>query len=261
MTQIAIPPVTVRSSSVGQVRTLSVLLGVTVAAIIAALYLAATSTGAPPVITAAVIALAVLVGAQGVRTDCGWNAAVRLVLPSEHRPIAVISAHVLGLLVGSLVTGALVAGLGILIPPFGAIWLAIPFLVVGALRIFRPTTVVPGGWKVRRVWERWGLVRYMGVFGFFLGLGFVTTIVSPSFFLLIAWGLGSATIFAPLAAFAGFAGGRVVTTLISASGDARGSSTTCVTVDSVKTRIRVLGSIEGVLTVLIGIALTLGLAV
>ncbi|MET4783735.1 hypothetical protein [Glaciihabitans sp. UYNi722] len=261
MTQLVIQPATLRTNTVAQVRTTAIGLATLTIAIVVALYATAVRLDAPPLMTAGMVLLAALVGAQGVRTDCGWNAASRLIAPGEHRPAAVLSSHVTGILVGSAVTAGLVAVLAAVTPNFGPTWLAFPLIIVGALRLFRATTMLPGGWKVRRMWERWGALRFMGVFGFFLGLGFVTTIVSPGFFLMAAWSVQSGTLYVPAAIFAGFAGGRIATSLIAAAGDAKSSSVICQTVDTVKSRITPLGYIEGGLAVLIGIALLVGVSV
>jgi hypothetical protein len=100
----------------------------------------------------------------------------------------------------------------------------------------------------------------MLVFGFFLGLGFVTTVVSPSFLLMIAWSLAGANAFVPLVVFGGFAAGRIGTTIAAAAGDAVESSVACLTVDTVRARIAPLGYIEGGIAVAIGLCLVLGVS-
>lgn len=260
MTQLATHTSQLRTSTVGQVRAVAAGLAFLVIGCVAAVYFAAVRTEAPPLLTAGIVLMAGLVGAQGVRTDCGWNAGVRLVIPGTHRPSAVLAAHVAGILVGSAVTAGAATLLALAFPDFGAVWLGVPFLLIGGLRLLRPTTILPGGWKVRRVWEHWGALRYMAVFGFFLGLGFVTTIASPSFLLMATWGLQSANILVPFATFAGFAAGRIATTLISAAGDAKVSSVVCRAVDNVRARIAPLGRIEGGIGVVIGVCLLLGVS-
>ena len=49
-------------------------------------------------------------------------------------------------------------------------------IVLGGLRFARPRTIGMGGFKVPQHWAAFGDAPYMALFGFFLGMGLVTTV-------------------------------------------------------------------------------------
>lgn len=195
--------------------------------------------------------VAFLIGIQGARTNCGWNAAIRLA-GKPGQAGATIAVHSLGVLAGAATTAMLLVGLAdvVQIP----VWFVALLLIVAApFRVLRPVLVAPGGWKVRREWERWGTVRYMGVFGYFLGLGFVTTMASPLFVVCSLWvvtqGETSLAIFTMMA----FATGRIVTTVATSFNESFACGTNAA--DKVVDSIRPIGRIEGLVGLATGVLL------
>ena len=146
-------------------------------------------------------------------------------------------------------------GIAMVVPSLPMPLFAIPLLVIGAFRLTRPTSMLPGGWKVRRSWERWGPLPFMTVFGSFLGLGFVTTITSPVFLVLITWAFVSPSLVATLVVFLGFAAGRITTSMVSAIGDAPTDSDRARTIDRVRGRILHAGYVEGLIAIALGAAI------
>jgi len=106
-----------------------------------------------------------------------------------------------------LISAALLTALGALWA-FSASQVALVLLVLALFRFVRPKAVAVGGYKVPRDWERWGPSRYLGVFGFFLGLGFVTTMPSPVMIGLLAWTWHLRDLGLAIATFMVFAVGR-----------------------------------------------------
>jgi hypothetical protein len=111
-----------------------------------------------------------------------------------------------------LISAALLTALGALWA-FSASQVALILLVLALFRFVRPKTVAVGGYKVPRDWERWGPSRYLGVFGFFLGLGFVTTMPSPVMIGLLAWTWHLRNLGLAIVTFMAFAVGRSLPSL------------------------------------------------
>lgn len=202
-----------------------------------------------PAIGFAIVAF--LIGIQGARTNCGWNAAIRLA-GQPGQATATITVHSVGVLAGAATTALILTGLGqiIQIP----LWVVAALLLVAApFRILRPTLVAPGGWKVRREWERWGTVRYMGVFGYFLGLGFVTTMASPLFVVCVLWATSQGDTTLALFTLLAFGTGRIVTTVATSFDDSFACSTSAA--DKVIEGIRPFGRVEGLAGVATGVLL------
>jgi len=203
-----------------------------------------------PIVLASMTAF--LIGTQGVRTDCGWNAAMRCAGPTS-ADSGTLVMHTVGILVGAAVTAALLGGVSNLLP--APLWLvAGAFMLFGIFRLFRPSTMAPGGWKVRRQWEAWGPRPYMLVFGFCVGLGFVTTMASPVYIALMLYGttVGLTT---GLLVFAWFAFGRMLTTWVIAVGDAHHGANVTRFADRVQSATQKVGILEAVAAGATGIAL------
>ena len=200
----------------------------------------ASGSNAAPVIGMAVVAL--LIGLQGARTDCGWNAAIRLAGKPGQSEVTIL-AHSIGLVLGALSTATVLMTL--------AFWIQVPTAVVGLLllvlapfRIARPTTVAPGGWKVRREWERWGTTRYMAVFGWFLGLGFVTTMASPLLVACALWTLSQGHWPVAIPTFLAFAAGRLMTTVATTFDESFACDTSAA--DKIVRAVSPFGVVEGI---------------
>ncbi|MES2092909.1 MAG: hypothetical protein V4531_03725 [Actinomycetota bacterium] len=129
-------------------------------------------------------------------------------------------------------------------------------LLVGGLRLFRPETLAPWGWKVRRQWQAWGDRPYMLVFGFCIGLGFLTTMASPVFIAVMMYGT-TLTWSAVCLVFLWFAIGRLSTTWVTAIGDAKDGAYASRSADRVQLAIRRVGVMEGATAVAAGVALML----
>ena len=202
-----------------------------------------------PLTASLVMATAFLIGVQGIRTDCGWNAAMRCAGPTSVDAPTLV-AHTGGVILGSLATAVAVWGLGqfVSIP---AMVVAGACLLLGTLRLFRPNTLAPWGWKVRRQWESWGTVPYMLVFGFCIGLGFLTTMASPVFLALMLYGTSSSLAVVCMT-FAWFAVGRLVTTWVVAIGDSRTGADVTRSADRVQRRTRYVGILEAAAAVVAG---------
>ncbi len=121
-------------------------------------------------------------------------------------------AYLAGLAAGGLISAALLTAFSALWA-FSASQVALILLVLAFFRFARPKTVAIGGYKVPRDWERWGPGRYLGVFGIFLGLGFVTTMASPVMIGLLAWTWHMRDLGLAIATFMVFALGRSVSAL------------------------------------------------
>ena len=154
--------------------------------------------------------VALFIGFQGIQTDCGWNAAVRTGGRTGHDHYT-LAVHCLGLVLGALTTATLLFLVGTAVHA-PAVVAVVAFPLLGLVRLGRPGTVMPGGWKVRRSWERFGTRPYLFVFGFFLGLGFVTTMASPLAVAVAVWALTGPPYVAVVAVLLCFALGRIVTT-------------------------------------------------
>jgi hypothetical protein len=122
-------------------------------------------------------------------------------------------AYLIGLLLGAGISTVVVYSLGLLWRP-SALLVGVLAVILGLGRVFFPRNVAAGGWKVPRNWELWGPVRYLGAFGLFLGMGFVTTMPSPTMVVLIAWMWHLHSLPLILVTFEGFALGRVLTTAL-----------------------------------------------
>ncbi|MFC6355942.1 hypothetical protein [Luethyella okanaganae] len=226
-----------------------------IVALLAGLTAVAVASGTNALVVGGMLVFALLVGVQGVRTDCGWNATTRLVNDSHEHPYLVLFGHAFGILLGSTVTAALLWGIAYLVPSLPSTVLSVPLLVIGAFRLARPTSLLPGGWKVRRSWERWGSVPFITTFGVFLGAGFVTTVASPMFLVICAWAFVSGSFTGVLVVLAAFASGRILTAMLSAIGDASSGSNLGRTADAVQDRIQNAGYFEGLIAIALGIAL------
>ncbi|MCZ9880855.1 hypothetical protein [Arthrobacter sp. B2a2-09] len=218
------------------------LVAVSVGAVVTTGSLAILGRGsnAAPVVGMAIVAL--LVGLQGARTDCGWNAAIRLAGKPGQSEVTIL-VHSVGLVLGALTTATVLMAL--------ALWIQVPAVVVGLLllvlapfRIARPMSVAPGGWKVRREWERWGTTRYMAVFGWFLGLGFVTTMASPLFVVCALWALSQGHWAVAVFTFLAFAVGRLTTTVATTFDESFACDTSAA--DKIVRAVSPLGIIEGI---------------
>jgi hypothetical protein len=100
----------------------------------------------------------------------------------------------------------------------GALVVGLLAVILGLGRIFFPDNLAAGGFKVPRHWEAWGASRYLGVFGVFLGMGFVTTMPSSTMVVLIAWMWHLHVLGLILITFEAFALGRIVTTASAIAG-------------------------------------------
>jgi hypothetical protein len=125
---------------------------------------------------------------------------------------ASLVSYLAGLAAGGLISAALLTALGALWA-FSASQVALILLVLALFRFVRPKTVAVGGYKVPRDWERWGPSRYLGVFGLFLGLGFVTTMPSPVMIGLLAWTWHLRNLGLAIVTFMAFAFGRSLPSL------------------------------------------------
>lgn len=218
------------------------LVALIVAAVVTTGSLAILGSDSNAVLVVGVAIVALLVGLQGARTDCGWNAAIRLAGNPGQSEVTIL-AHSVGLVLGALTTATVLMTL--------ALWIQVPVAVVGLLllvlapfRIARPTTVAPGGWKVRREWERWGTTRYMAVFGWFLGLGFVTTMASPLFVVCALWALSQGNWSVAVFTFLAFAAGRLMTTVATTFGESYARDTSAA--DKVVRAVLPFGIFEGI---------------
>lgn len=196
--------------------------------------------------------VAFCIGVQGIRTDCGWNAAMRCAGPSS-ADSSTLAVHSVGVVLGSLTTGCLLWFTGLVLP-IPSIVIAISFLALGIARIFRPNTLAPWGWKVRRHWESWGTRRYMFTFGFCIGLGFLTTMASPVFIALAMYGTRAGLAMACLT-LSWFAIGRLSTTWIVAIRDAGSGADVSRTADRVQKAVKYVGVAEALVAIGIGVTL------
>ena len=154
--------------------------------------------------------VALFIGFQGIQTDCGWNAAVRTGGRTGHDHYT-LAVHCLGLVLGAVTTASLLFLVGKVVHA-PAVVAMVAFVLLGLVRLGRPGTVMPGGWKVRRSWERFGTRPYLFLFGYFLGLGFVTTMASPLALAIAAWALTGSAYVAVTGVLLCFALGRILTT-------------------------------------------------
>jgi hypothetical protein len=225
---------------------------VTATALVASAGAAAFRTGkenAPAVIGLGTVAL--VIGLQGIRTDCGWNAAIRISGRAGHW-CGTLLAHCAGPFLGAMSCGFIVYGIGAL-APIPKVAVVFTLIAVGAVRVFRPSTVGVGGWKVRRSWERLGTLRFMAIFGGILGLGFVTTMASPVFLAVVAGAVYIGQFYAVLFTLLCFAMGRVATTVLVSVRDTCDAEVK--TANNVVRQVAWLGIPEGCLAVAVGLLL------
>lgn len=163
-------------------------------------------------------------------------------------------AYIAGLLLGAGISTLVVYGLGLLWRP-SALLVGVLAVLLGLGRVFFPRNVAAGGFKVPRRWEIWGPVRYLGAFGLFLGMGFVTTMPSPTMVVLIAWMWHLHTLSLILVTFEGFAFGRILTTALIFAGRDGMPVDEADRANAVIAKLSFLPRIEAVTSMVLGVAL------
>jgi hypothetical protein len=118
-------------------------------------------------------------------------------------------------------------------------------VVLVALGLVAPSGWGRGGWRVPRQWESWGSTRYLFVFGYAIGLGFLTAIPSLTLigFQVWAWSLPARGVLA--AAEASFVLGRLLDPVLSGYQAGRQGDIVRAT-DRLVVRIAALGRLEPV---------------
>jgi MFS family permease len=170
----------------------------------------------------------------------------------------VFLAYASGLVVGGLITSLLIYLLGSLWRPSSLV-VGVAALVLGVLRFVRPDNLAVGGWKVPRHWSSWGRRRYLGVFGLFLGMGFVTTMPSPAMVALMAWMWHLHALVLIIVTFEAFVAGRLLTTLVSHFAQVRSTQDVVLTVNAVQDKTAYVSRAEAVLSVILGLSVLLAL--
>lgn len=94
-------------------------------------------------------------------------------------------------------------------------------LVIAAATAFVAVVIPQSLWRVPREWGYWGPQRYAAAFGFLLGLGFVTAIPSPAFYVLIVLALSNVSPALIVAVFASFGAIRALPLVIASVASAR----------------------------------------
>ncbi len=149
-----------------------------------------------------------------------------------------------GLVLAAAAVATVLGSLQPLLRP-GRLAVAAILAVLGLASLLAPARWGIGGWRVPRQWEAWGPSRYLFVFGFALGLGFLTAV--PSLILvgfqlwvwsLPAWG-------ALMVGEASFVLGRLLVPVLTAY-QARGGDVVTTT-DRLVARVAALGHLEALI--------------
>lgn len=115
-----------------------------------------------------------------------------------------------GALLSSIVVGAVLSGVGTHID--GAFRTGLLIVLAGIYLLNSLTSMaieVPSAsWQVPKVWRSLGRSRFSFLFGFFLGLGFVTIVSSWAYYVVLAGALLQSTPLKATAILAAFAVGR-----------------------------------------------------
>lgn len=100
-----------------------------------------------------------------------------------------------------------------------------PTVVVSAVAIMAAVLssgatglVLPGSpWRVPSKWSLWGQVKYATTFGGVLGIGLITALPSPGYYVLIAWGAYAGTLKEVLPVFVAYGAARATPGVIVSS--------------------------------------------
>jgi hypothetical protein len=130
-------------------------------------------------------------------------------------------------------------------------------IVLGGLRFARPRTIGMGGFKVPQHWAAFGDAPYMALFGFFLGMGLVTTVPSTVMVVLAAWVWHAHNLVLAAAVFWSFALGRLGTTVAAWALSRRSQEEAFVTANEVERRIAGVARVEAAVAIALGFVLVL----
>jgi hypothetical protein len=126
---------------------------------------------------------------------------------------------------------------------------------LGILRLLYPDRVAAGGYKVPRDWAVWGIGRFLGAFGLMLGMGFITTMPSPTMLalLFLLWHAHSLVFI--IVIFETFAITRGLTTFATLFLQARNSDDVVLAADTLVDKLRQVPRAEAVVSIALGITL------
>ncbi len=172
-------------------------------------------------------------------------------MPAWRRTLA---SYGLGLVLGALISSGVVYLLGLLWRP--SLLLAGGLAAaLGILRFVYPDRVAAGGFKVPRDWAAWGIGRFLGAFGLMLGMGFVTTMPSPTMLALLFLLWHAHSLWFTIVTFEVFALTRGLTTFATLSLQARDSGDVVVAADTLVEKLKRVPRAEAVVSIALGVTL------
>lgn len=147
-----------------------------------------------------------------------------------------------GLVLAAATVASVLGALRLFLQP-GPLVVAVVLAVLGLASLRAPVKWGFGGWRVPRGWEAWGPSRYLFVFGYALGLGFLTAVPSLTLvgFQLWVWSLPAWT--ALVLGEASFVLGRLLVPVITAY-QARAGDDVVLTADRLAARVVRFGYLE-----------------